>query len=83
VIYNHLKLHEWISKGRANGTIQNVATVIWAYCIDEPQALQWVAEIVTRRTSEREALAAFDVSAYVDEVLSDLDWSRMVPSSDH
>jgi hypothetical protein len=78
---NNLKLHEWISEGRSNGTIQNVATAIWAYCIDEPQALEWIAEIVTGRISEREALGALDVSACVDDALTDLDWSPMLPPS--
>jgi hypothetical protein len=83
MIYKNLKLPEWISKGRANGTIQNVATVIWAYCIDEPQALEWVAEIVSGHISEREALGALDVPPCVDDVLSELAWSRMLPSADH
>lgn len=72
-----LKLHEWVARGRQNGTIQDVSTVIWAYCMDEQQALNWIADIVTGKVCEGDALAAMEVTLRVDNVLGDLDWSNM------
>lgn len=75
--HQNLKLHEWIARGRQNGTIQDVSTVIWAYCLDEQRALDWIADIVTGQVHECDALASMEVTLCVDEVLGDLDWSRM------
>jgi hypothetical protein len=54
--YQNLKLHEWITAGQQNGKIRDIQTVILAYCMDETEALVWVADIVTGKTTENEAL---------------------------
>ena len=54
--YEGLELHEWIARGRENGTIAHVSTVIGAYCLDEPRALTRIARIVKGEMAEPEAL---------------------------
>jgi hydroxymethylpyrimidine pyrophosphatase-like HAD family hydrolase len=54
--YQNLQLHEWIAIGRETGKIRDVQTVILAYCMDEREALAWIADIVRGDTSEQEAL---------------------------
>jgi len=54
--YQNLRLHEWIAAGRASGRIRDVQTVVLAYCMDEREALVWIADIVKGRTSEKDAL---------------------------
>lgn len=54
--YQNLKLHEWIEMGRASGKIQDVQTVVLAYCMDEREAMAWIADIVKDRTTEENAL---------------------------
>ncbi len=54
--YQNLRLHEWIELGRASGKIADVNTVVLAYCMDEHDALAWVADIVKGRASESEAM---------------------------
>lgn len=53
--YQNLRLHEWIERGRASGRIADVNTVVLAYCMDEHDALAWIADIVNGRASEHEA----------------------------
>ncbi len=53
--YQNLKLHEWIAIGRESGKIRDVQTVVLAYCMDEREAMAWIADIVKDRTSEQEA----------------------------
>jgi hypothetical protein len=79
--HEKLKLHEWIERGRTSGAIREISTVIWAYCMDEPQALRWIAAIVSGHIEEDAALANMDVELCVDEVLGDLDWSQMASST--
>ena len=54
--YQNLRLHEWIEMGRESGKIQDVQTVVLAYCMDESEAMAWIADIVKDRTSEENAL---------------------------
>ena len=54
--YQNMRLHEWIAQGRANGAIGDAQTVVLAYCMDEREALAWIADIVEGRTSELQAL---------------------------
>lgn len=54
--YQNLKLHEWIAVGRESGKIRDVQTVVLAYCMDEREALAWIADIVKGQTTERDAL---------------------------
>lgn len=54
--YQNLRLHEWIEQGRASGRIADVNTVVLAYCMDERDALVWVADIVNGKTNESDAL---------------------------
>lgn len=54
--YQNLRLHEWIERGRESGSITDVNTVLLAYCMDEHDALAWIADIVDGRTSETDAL---------------------------
>ena len=54
--YQNLKLHEWITAGREMGKIRDVQTVVLAYCMDEREALAWIADIVKGQTTERDAL---------------------------
>lgn len=54
--YQNLRLHEWIDQGRMSGRICNVNTVLLAYCMDEREAMAWIADIVQGRTSEENAL---------------------------
>jgi hypothetical protein len=54
--YQNLKLHEWIALGRENGQINDIQTVILAYCMDEHEAMAWIADIVKGLTLEEDAL---------------------------
>lgn len=54
--YQNLRLHEWIDQGRASGRIRNVNTVLLAYCMDEREAMAWIADIVQGKTTEETAL---------------------------
>lgn len=54
--YQNLNLYEWIALGRQSGRIRDVQTVVLAYCMDERDALSWIADIVRGRTSEQDAL---------------------------
>ena len=54
--YQQLKLDEWIEAGRTTGAIRDANTVILAYCMDEREALPWIADIVKGRTTEETAL---------------------------
>ncbi len=54
--YQNLRLHEWIDQGRASGRIRNINTVLLAYCMDEPEAMAWIADIVQGKTTEETAL---------------------------
>ena len=54
--YQNLKLHEWITAGREMGKIRDVQTVVLAYCMDEREALAWIADIVKGQTTEQDAL---------------------------
>lgn len=72
--YQGLTLREWIEKGRTNGTIEDVLTVIWAYRIPETEALAWVACIVSGETNEREALTELRNDEKTHELLAEIDW---------
>jgi hypothetical protein len=54
--YQNLRLHEWIDQGRASGRIRNVNTVLLAYCMEEREAMAWIADIVQGKTTEDTAL---------------------------
>jgi hypothetical protein len=54
--YQNLRLHEWIAMGKESGRIQDARTVVLAYCMDEREALPWIADIVRGHTSEQNAL---------------------------
>ena len=65
-------LHEWIAVGRRNGVIEDVRTAVWAYCMDERRACAWIADIVTGKMSEREALEIADRALRLDDALAEL-----------
>jgi hypothetical protein len=52
----NLRLQEWIAVGRETGKIRDVQTVVLAYCMDEREAMAWIADIVKGQTSEKDAL---------------------------
>ena len=54
--YQNLRLHEWIAKGKESGKIRDARTVVLAYCMDEREALPWIADIVRGQASEQHAL---------------------------
>jgi hypothetical protein len=54
--YQNLRLHDWISQGKDAGKIRDVRTVMLAYCMDERDALAWIADIVKGRANEQDAL---------------------------
>jgi hypothetical protein len=76
MVYEKLTLQEWIEIGRENGTITDVLTAIWAYCMDESAALEWIAAIVRGQVSERDALRALRQDRASNAVMSEIDWSR-------
>jgi hypothetical protein len=71
--YQNLKLHEWIEAGQQNGNIRDIETVILAYCMDEIEALVWVADIVTGKTSESEALIFMERAIQYNQRCVDID----------
>lgn len=77
--YQDMDLNEWIDRGRSNGTIKHVLTVIWAYCIEESEALGWIASIVTGRTPEREALTSLENDWQQHLKLAEIDWYSQRP----
>lgn len=54
--YQNMRLHEWIALGRESGRIANVNTVVLAYCMDERDAMAWIADIVSGKATENEAI---------------------------
>lgn len=72
--YQGLTLEQWIERGRAYGTIEDVLTVIWAYHIPEMDALAWVACIVSGETNEYEALTQLREDEKTRAVLAEIDW---------
>lgn len=54
--YQNRRLHEWIALGRESGRIANVNTVVLAYCMDERDAMAWIADIVSGKATENEAI---------------------------
>lgn len=55
-MYQDKRLHDWIHEGRQTGMITDVQIVVLAYCMDEREALVWVADIVAGKVTEREAV---------------------------
>ena len=55
-VYQSLRLHEWIAIGKASGKIREARTVVLAYCMDEREALPWIADIVQGQTTEENAV---------------------------
>ncbi len=53
--YQNLRLYEWIDIGKQIGKIREARTVVLAYCMDEREALPWIADIVRGQTSEEAA----------------------------
>lgn len=53
--YQNLRLHDWIEIAKQSDQIQDVRTVVLAYCMDEHEAMAWIADIVEGRISEQEA----------------------------
>jgi hypothetical protein len=51
-----MRLHDWITQGKNVGRIRDVRTVMLAYCMDEREAMAWIADIVRGKTSEQDAL---------------------------
>ena len=54
--YQNLRLYEWIDMGKASGKIREARTVVLAYCMDEREALPWIADIVRGQTTEENAV---------------------------
>ena len=75
MVYSGLTLEGWIALGRETGKVKDVLTVIWAYCLDEPEALAWISAIVTGETTERVALTSIKKdNRYTAYMLADIDW---------
>jgi hypothetical protein len=53
--YQNLRLYEWIDMGKQSGKIREARTVVLAYCMDEREALPWIADIVRGQTTEENA----------------------------
>ncbi len=53
--YQNLRLYEWIDIGKESGKIREARTVVLAYCMDEREALPWIADIVRGQTTEETA----------------------------
>lgn len=53
--YQNLRLYEWIDIGKQSGKIREARTVVLAYCMDEREALPWIADIVRGQTTEEAA----------------------------
>ncbi len=53
--YQNLRLYEWIDIGKQIGKIREARTVVLAYCMNEREALPWIADIVKGQTSEEAA----------------------------
>jgi hypothetical protein len=58
--YQNLRLHEWIAIGKASGKIREARTVVLAYCLDEREALPWIADVVRGRASEENAVVCME-----------------------
>ncbi len=68
VKYQGLSLAEWIARGRANGTIADTLMVVWAYCMDEDEALRWITAIVGGELNEQVALTRIRGSQPADDM---------------
>ncbi len=68
--HQRLSLQEWIDLGRANGTIREILTVIYAYSLDEPVARRWITHIVMGQLTEQEALVAVKAVMVDGEVVA-------------
>jgi hypothetical protein len=74
MVYSGMALDGWIALGRETGSIKDVLTIMWAYCLEEPDALEWVGAIVTGKITERAALAALKNDKYTSYLLAKIDW---------
>ena len=75
MVYSGLTLEGWIALGRETGKVKDVLTVIWAYCLDEPEAVAWISAIVTGETTERAALTSINKDmCYTAYMLANIDW---------
>ncbi len=75
MVYSGLTREGWIALGRETGKIKDVLTVIWTYCLDEPEALAWISAIVTGETTERAALTSINHDiCYTAYLLANIDW---------
>jgi hypothetical protein len=54
--YQNMRLYDWIAQGKETGKIRDVRTVMLAYCMDEREAMAWIADIVKGNTAEQDAL---------------------------
>lgn len=54
--YQQLSLQDWLWIGEQTGRITTLQLVTLAYAMDEREAAAWIADIVTGRISEAEAL---------------------------
>ncbi|MBN1681715.1 MAG: hypothetical protein JW966_15650 [Anaerolineae bacterium] len=54
--YQNMNLGQWLAAGKQNGRIRSIETIIFAYCMDERDAVAWISDIVTGKISEAEAL---------------------------
>jgi hypothetical protein len=54
--YQNMRLYEWIALGKLAGKIRDVRTVVLAYCMDECEAMAWIADIAQGKTAEQDAL---------------------------
>ena len=50
------RVQKLVQRGRWNGTIRHVETVMWAYWLDARQATAWLEGIVNGCCSEADAL---------------------------
>jgi hypothetical protein len=66
----HRRLHEWIAEGQSNGTIQDIQTVVLAYCMDEREVLAWIADVVTGKTDEQDAIVSMERALAHDDAPS-------------
>jgi hypothetical protein len=68
--HEDMRLHEWIAFGRENGRIRDVRITVWAYCLDERQAIEWISPIVRGEITEQEALRLLEQTVKREEELA-------------
>jgi hypothetical protein len=54
--YQNRSLNEWLTNAQQQGKIQDLRTVVLACGMDENEACTWVADIISGRAAEHDAI---------------------------